>query len=254
MTAEKITAMVVDDEKDGQEVLLNLLNRYFPEIAVPAVASGVDEAFDLVARHRPDLVFLDIQMPGKDGFELLKQYTEVPFGVIFVTGFDRYAIDAIRFSALDYITKPVEIPVLAEAIRRARKAIHEKREQHLQIVNLLYNLEAGPEAKKIAVHHAEKVHVLATSQIECIEADGRYSKLCTTEAREFYTARCMREFEEYLADNPHFVRISKSCMININHLRSYDKGEPCILEMNSGRSFEISRRRKPEVLALLRNL
>ena len=254
MTGERITALVVDDEIDGQEVLQNLLNRYFPGISVLAVASGVDEAFDLIARHNPDLVFLDIQMPGKDGFELLKQYTEVPFGVIFVTGYDQYAINAIRFSALDYITKPIEIPVLFEAIKRAQKAILEKQENRLQIINLLYNLEADPEAQKIAVHHAEKVYMLATSRIECIEADGRYSKLSTTDAREFYTARCMREFEEYLADNPHFVRISKSCIININYLRSYDKGEPCILEMNNGRSFEISRRRKSDVLTLLRNL
>lgn len=245
---------MVDDEKDGQEILQQLLTLYFPEVQILGTASGVEEACGMIDRHTPDLVFLDIQMPGKNGFELLRQYVEVPFEVIFVTGFDQYAINAIRFSALDYLSKPVEINLMSDAIKRAKKRISEKKENRQQIINLLHNLDATPDLQKIAVHHAEKVHLLNVSEIESIEADGRYSKLITGDVREFYTARCVKDFEEYLDENPHFVRISKSCILNVMYIRSYQKGEPCILEMNSGRSFEISRRRKQMVLALLGSL
>lgn len=251
MSTERITAILVDDEKDGQEILQQLLDRYFPEVEILGIASGVEEACEMIGRRTPDLVFLDIHMPGKDGFELLRQYVKVPFEVIFVTGFDQYAINAIRFSALDYLSKPVEINLLSDAVKKAQKRISEKKGNRQQIINLLHNLDATPDLQKIAVHHAEKVHLLNVSEIESIEADGRYSKLITGDVREFYTARCVKDFEEYLYENPHFVRISKSCIVNVMYIRSYQKGEPCILEMNSGRSFEISRRRKQEVLALL---
>jgi len=254
MKEERLTSILVDDEKDGQELLQNLLNRYFPEIEIQGIASGVDEAYELIGRFGPDLVFLDIQMPGSNGFDLLRRYTDLPFEVIFVTGFDQYAINAIRFSALDYLTKPVDVNELFEAVKRARKSISARKENRSYIVQLLHNLDAAPADKKIAIHNSEKVHILNASEIEYIEADGRYSKICMSNGAVFLTARNLREFEDYLGGSSAFIRVHKSIIINTAQVAAYQKGSLCIVELRSGKSIEVSRRRKQEILDLLQRL
>jgi len=248
---EKITAILVDDENKNREVLKNLLTNFFPEVEILGEAESVESAFKLVNQKNPQLVFLDIQMPRSSGFNLLKKFDVVPFEVIFVTSYDQYAITAIKFSALDYLLKPVEVKDLKSAIEKAKKSIASKHQTNGQIINLLNNLDEENKERKVAVHVGEKVELISATDIIYIEADGSYCKIKT--ANDKYTiAKFLKDFEEYFGENSDFVRIHKSCLINVRHIKNYSKGEPCFIEMIDGITFEVARRKKQEVLERLR--
>ena len=251
--SDRITALMVDDEKGGREVLRNLIGKFCPEIRIVGEAENVEAAFQQINEKKPQLVFLDIQMPRASGFSLLKQFDPVPFEVIFVTSFDQYAINAIKFSALDYLLKPVEIEDLQQAIKKAVRSIEMKTSSNPQFINLLHNLETDLHDRKIAVHIGENVRLLSEFQIAYIEGDGRYCNISMDNGDSYTTARYLKDFEDYLGQGSSFVRISKSYLLNAKHIRQYSKGEPCIIEMQNGKVFEVSRRKKQEVMEKLRN-
>lgn len=243
-----ITALLVDDEADNRELLSNLLQSYFPEIEVLGTASSVDQAYGLILKTSPQLVFLDIQMPRANGFNLLTKFDPVPFEVIFVTSYDQYAINAIKFNALDYILKPVEIENLQETIKRAVQKIEQNKRDTLQIVNLLYNLDTQNKDKRIAVHVSDRVKILDVREIMYIEADGRYCNIFNKDGERFSTAKILKDFEDYFGQESSFMRISKSYLINVSYIKSYSKGEPLMVEMTDEIIFEVPRRKKSEIL------
>lgn len=249
---KRITAVIIDDETQSRFVLQTLIAQNFPEIELIGEAANVDEAYQLVLNKKPQLVFLDIQMPRSDGFTLLKQFEKVPFEVIFVTSFDQYAIRAIKFSALDYLMKPVEISDLRQAINKARESISLKRNNQPQIVNLLKNMQ-DQENQSISVHTADSVRMIEEKSIVSIMSDGNYCTIRTDGDERFVTTRRIIDFEEYFDDDSSsFVRISRRHIINTRKIVKYSKGDPCIIEMCNEETFEVSRRRKTEVLAKLK--
>ena len=249
----KITAILVDDESNCREVMKDLLESFFPEVDILGEADNVENAFTLIQLAKPQLVFLDIQMPRKSGFSLLKKYEEIPFEVIFVTSHDQYAINAIKFSALDYLLKPVEINDLRIAVNKAVKSIKAKRNSNVQIINLLHSLETDSKDRSVMVHSGDQVKLVSTNNIVYIEADGRYCNIMTNNQESYYTAKYLKDFEEYFGEQSTFVRIHKSCLLNISHIKGYSKGEPCMIEMLNGSTFEVSRRKKQEVLEKVKN-
>ena len=235
-------------------MLNTLLRKHFPEIDIVGEAEDVEEAFALINKLNPQLVFLDIQMPRADGFSLLKRFDPVPFEVIFVTSFDQYAITAIKFSALDYLLKPVEVDDLTEALKKAAASIESQRSKQPQIINLLHSIDDLPETHHIAVHTSDSVRLLEENSVVSVTADGNYCIIHTDSNERFTTAaRRLRDFEDYFGGGSTFVRISKSQMINAKKIRRYSKGEPCMIEMMNGETFEVSRRRKSDVLNKLKN-
>ena len=250
---EKVRSLVVDDEKNCRTILTTILRETGSEIEVVGEANGVDEAYRLINELHPQLVFLDIQMPGGNGFTLLKMWKEIPFDVIFVTAFDQYALNAIKYSALDYLLKPVVKEDLKFAVNKALKNIQLRLNMQQQIVALLSNLDPKVEDKRIALHVHDKVKLINVNLIAYIEADDSYCKIKLITNENYTIAKLLKDFEEMFADSCDFVRIHKSCMINVKHIREYTKGEPCIIEMKDGREFEVSRRKKQEVLEKLKN-
>ncbi len=249
---EKIKSIIVDDEKKSRTILTNILKEVGPAIEIVGEAQSVDEAFGLINELHPQLVFLDIQMPGGNGFVLLKMWEEIPFDVIFVTAFDQYALNAIKYSALDYLLKPVGNDDLKFAVNKAIKNIRHRLNMQQQIVALLSNLDPEISEKRIAVHVHDKVKLINIKLIEYIEADDSYSKIKLLTGEIFTIAKLLKDFEEMFFDNHDFVRIHKSCMINVKNIKEYTKGEPCIIEMRDGKQFEVSRRKKQEVLEKLK--
>ncbi|HET6991300.1 MAG TPA: response regulator [Bacteroidia bacterium] len=249
---EKIKTVLVDDEAGSREVLFSLLEKYFPEIEVVGQASNVEEAFHLLNKLNPQLIFLDIQMPKASGFDLLKKFEHISFEIVFVTSFDKYAINAIKFSALDYLLKPVELGDLKLAIDKVVRSISIKANSGIQVINLLHNLESDLIDRKIAVHAGEKVKLLSELNIVYVEGEGRYCHLTMIDKEVYTTAKNLKEFEEYFESTNNFVRITKDIIINIRHIRNYSKGEPCIIEMINGKSFDVARRKKTEVLEKLK--
>lgn len=249
---KKITAILVDDEENSRQVLSGLLHRFCPEVEVCGEAEDAEAAYELVTRTYPNLVFLDIQMPSSNGFNLLRRFPELPFEVIFVTGFDQYALHAIRFSALDYLLKPVEVPDLVAAVQKAARKLLAPSNNKPQIINFLHNIEDNRKQKTIMVHVRENVVVIPVGTICIIEADNRYCSVHTIMGEHYTITRTLKEFEAFFAGDPAFLRISRDVIIHTAFVRSYSKGEHCIIEMQTGRIFEISRRKKQEVLAHLR--
>jgi two-component system, LytTR family, response regulator len=248
----KRTAVIVDDEEKSRRVLKSLLASFFPEVELLGEAANVEEAYELVETRKPQLVFLDIQMPRANGFSLLKKYETVPFEIIFVTSYDKYAINAIKFSALDYLMKPVEVKDLKEALARAGRIIDLKTNRNVQIINLLNSMNPAEKTKKVAIHQNEFVKLIDSEKIVSIEASGSYCHIVTCDNERYILAKYIKDFEEYLDGIPNFIRIHKSCLLNLKHMVKYSKGEPCIIEMNNGQSFEVSRRKKQEVLEKLK--
>lgn len=244
---------MVDDENSSRIVLKELLSSFCREISVVGEASGVDEAYVVISDKKPDLIFLDIKMPTGTGFSLLKKFESVPFEVIFITGYDTYAIQAIRFSALDYLLKPVAVPELQEAVKRALHKFENNFASQKNVVNLLQNEQEEGVNKKIALHKNDSVHFIKISDISHIESDWNYSTIYTQHHEVFSSAKTLKEFEEYLRKFNCFVRIHKSCLMNANHILQYTKGEPCIVTMQNGTELEISRRKKQEVLEILKS-
>ncbi|MCE3225548.1 MAG: two component transcriptional regulator, LytTR family [Bacteroidetes bacterium] len=248
----KRTAIIVDDEERSRRVLKSLLSSFFPETEVLGEASNVDEAYELINKKNPQLVFLDIQMPRANGFSLLKKYEVVPFEVIFVTSYDKYAINAIKFSALDYLMKPVEVKDLTEAMDKAGKIIDLKANRNIQMINLLNAVGHEEKLRKIAIHEGDFVKLVDCDHVVSIEADGSYCHIITDQNDRFTLAKYLKDFEDYFGESSNFIRIHKSCLLNLKHIIKYSKGEPCIIEMSNGQNFEVSRRKKQEVLERLK--
>ncbi|MCD6066527.1 MAG: two component transcriptional regulator, LytTR family [Bacteroidetes bacterium] len=244
---DTISAILVDDERDSRIVLKDLLEHFFPEVNLVGEADNVENAFKLINEKHPQLVFLDIQMPRQSGFNLLKKFEEVPFEVIFVTSYDQYAINAIKFSALDYLLKPVEVKDLKEAIAKARKSIDLKTKSNVQIINLLKSIDTANE-KRVVVYAGDHVRLLNETAISYIESDGAYCIITTDTGDRFTIAKYLKDFEEYLGDRSPLLRIHKRWMINVHHIKGYSIGDPCVVEMLNGKKFEIARRKKVEIL------
>jgi len=243
----KINSIIVDDEKNSREVLQTLLAKFCPEVNVVGQASNVEEAYQVISKIRPDLVFLDIQMPLSNGFSLLQKFDIIPFSVIFVTSYDHYAIHAIKFSALDYLLKPVETSELVSAVT---KAVSKKREVNRYIINLLDNIDENTPDKKIPFHVNGGVRFINTSSITHIEADSNYSNVFC-EGEKIPSCKSLKDFMDFLAQNPHFIKINKSVAINLKYLKEYSKGDTFTVTLTTGAVFESSRRKKSEILERL---
>lgn len=249
----KLSLVLVDDEEKSRKVLGTLVKEYFPEVSIIGESGDVDEAYALINRTHPDLVLLDIQMPGGDGFWLLKKWEKIPFDVIFVTSFDEHAIEAIKYSALDYLLKPVQVHELRFAIDKAIHQTESRAVKQSQVISLLHNLDSADEDKKVAVHSQDKVRFLNTKQIMYIEVDGHYSTIKLYNFEKFTTTKPLTYFEELLSADKRFVRIHKSFMINVSYIKEYSKGDPCIVTLIDGKQFEVARRKKQEILERLKS-
>lgn len=247
-----LNAIIVDDEEKSIRVLQNLVEKICPQIKIVASAEDIDTAFTLINSHHPDLVFLDIQMPDGNAFDLLRRFENIPFDIIFVTSYDHYAINAIRFSAVDYLLKPVDLNELRNAASRALQKARSRVSNDKHIVNLLHNLDADAVEQKISVHHNETVVFISLAQITCIEAFDRYSYVHTVDNAKYMVSRTLKEFELFLQDIDLFIRISKNTILNINHIKEYSKGDPSIVTLKTGQSYEIARRKKQEILNRLK--
>lgn len=248
-----LNAVIVDDEPRNRQTLISLLQNVCPQVTIVGEAQDVDEAFAAISDTKPNLVFLDIQMPRGNGFQLLEKFDSIFFEIIFVTSFDQYAITAIKFSALDYLLKPIDTNELKIAVAKALQKT-EKENKFLLYQNLLQNVKPDVKDKKMAVHVNNKVVFIQMSKVMYIEADSNYSYIHITDSESYHTAKTLKEIEEFTSELSNFVRINRYIIINTAHCSHYQKGEPAQVVLKNGKSFEISRRKRPEVLEKLKNL
>lgn len=239
-----IKALLIDDEKMSRLTLRKLLEVYSPSVEIIAEAENAAEAAVLVKELKPDLVFLDVAMPGKNGIDFLKELEEINFEVIFVTAHDKYVLQAIRFAAVDYLQKPVEETLLVNAISNAAKRIQQKtNNQHIE--TFLHNIkqQAGQQPMQLCIPSIKGFQVVEISDIIYCEAENTYTNIHFKDGKKILASRPLMDYEMMLQDSL-FFRTHKSLLINMKHIKEYLKGEGGFAVMSNGKTLEVSRRKK----------
>ncbi len=250
----KLKCILIDDEPSGRIVLKELLTKYCPGVQIADEAASVTEAYEKISSLQPDFIFLDIQMPGGNGFDLLKKFDEINFDTIFVTSYDKYAITAIKFSALDYLLKPVDISDLVSSVEKVKSRKNSAGHPGNLVVNLLNNIDDTVNEKKLAIHHTDKVKFLKLSDIVCFEAANNYTCIFTADDQKYTAPRVLKDFEDFLPEQKNFIRLNKGVIVNVTYIQHYSKGEPCVISLKNKQEYEISRRRKIELKEVLQKL
>lgn len=241
-----ISALIVDDEKQNRESLLTLLTEYCPDVNVIGEASSVEAAIQFLSKQKPDLVFLDVEMPQGSGFDLLRQSHGADFKVIFVTAHSHYAIKAIRFSALDYLLKPVDTDDLIEAVR---KAVEQPSRNHSQQYNSLIENLSNAGLSKLAIPIKDGFAFLEPEEIIRLEADGTYTHIYTRD-QKYTGTKNIKEYELMLQDH-NFFRSHHSHLINLRHVKKFSRLDGYFVQMSDGSEVEISRRKKDNFLEVV---
>ncbi|MEM7372434.1 MAG: response regulator [Bacteroidota bacterium] len=242
-----IQTIIIDDEADARESLSMALKTYCSEIHVLAECSSAIEGLQRIQEHKPELVFLDIQMPHMTGFEMLQQLETIDFSTIFVTAYDTYAIKAIKFSAFDYLLKPLDIDDLQESVQRL---VEEKKEEADPRYKHLFN-NLNPKSpqpfERLAISTSEGMEFIQVEDIIYCQASGNYTVVHLPNKQHLLVSKTLKDFELLLEDKG-FCRVHHASLINLKHIQKYIKGEGGYVLLNDGHSVDISRRRKEEFL------
>lgn len=248
----KINAIVIDDESLNRDLITKLILKTNNNFNIIACAEDISLAYNLINEYRPDVIFLDIKMPMGSGFDLLKRFDNPEFEVVFVTGFDKYAIKAFDFNALDYILKPIDVSKLRVTLEKVQKRIFDKLYLPNNLKEILSSCdEAGFIITKIPIHDKDKVLLIDLKDVISIEADFGYTKFIMIDSKYYVSAKQLSSFEFIIDSHNNFIKINKGLYINANFIKNYSKGVICIINMINNSSYEVSRRKKGEILSLL---
>jgi two-component system LytT family response regulator len=225
-----IRAVIIDDEKLARDVIFNYLGEYCPDVEVISQASSVSSGLAAIRKALPDLVFLDIEMPDGNGFDLLRMFEKIDFKIIFVTAYSEYAMRAFRFSALDYLLKPVKIDELVEAVARVRSANLTGISPEI-INSLLTNIRSStPGQSTIVIPNIKGFEVLKVSEIIMCQADGYCTNLWLSGNRKVVSSKNLKHFNGLLEDQG-FMRVHHSYLVNLGHVTGYARqGEITLTE------------------------
>ena len=246
-----IKALLVDDKPGSLELLKWLISENCPDIGETAIASSVKEALQLLPHFKPDILFLDIQMPQQSGFDLLNAIEDWTFEIIFTTAYSEFAIEAIRFSALDYLLKPVDANELVKAVERYKaKKIFAPAGGELY-KNFIRNI-SSQNHRKLALPGTSDIKYVGLDEIIRLQSDRNYTKLFFTNGKQFLASKTLKEYDEILSSSGSFLRIHRMHLVNHNYIRRYEREG--ILYMKDGSALEVSRRRKEQVIEFLKGL
>ncbi len=245
-----IKTIIVDDEEKSRITLNNLVTKHCPELQIVDLCDSVASAEKSIALHSPELIFLDIEMPFENGFTLLEKIKNPAFRVIFTTAYGQYAIKAIKYSALDYLLKPVDVDELKNAVVKCGESKKTIGERSDDIEMLLSALKAKSKSAKIAVPTFEGLQMINANEIVKCIADESYTHITLTNGTKLVVSRILKEFEDLLSDL-NFLRVHNSSLINLTHVKKYIKGDGGYVIMSDDETVEVSRRKKNELLSRL---
>ncbi|TNE81120.1 MAG: response regulator transcription factor [Bacteroidetes bacterium] len=246
-----LKVVIVEDEKNSREGLRNLIEEFCSDTEVKGMAGSVDEGIAMIKELNPDLVMLDIEMQTATGFDLLEKLGEVNFDVIFTTAYEQYAIKAIKFSAIDYLLKPIDVNELITAVDKV-KAKRSSTSSNLQVELLLKNLKLeNPKTHKITLSTSEGMVFIPVTDIIRCEAQGAYTTFFLKENKKILVSKNLKEYESLLSDY-NFFRIHNSHLINLGEVERYIKSDGGYVVMKDGSQVAISNTRKDEFLELMK--
>lgn len=244
-----VRCIVVDDESKSRESLKILLEDFCGNADVLALCQNVEEGVNAIEKHNPDVVFLDIQMQGETGFDLLTKVKPINFEVIFTTAHSNYAIKAFKFSAIDYLLKPIDIEELKKAVEKVERKVNFNISARLE--QLVQNLKpSAGQNHKLALPTLDGLIFVKIEEIIYCEASSNYTQIFTHDGKKHVVSRTLKEYEELLADHD-FFRIHNSFLINLNSIKKYVRGEGGYVIMSNDVSLDVSKRKKEAFLSRL---
>lgn len=239
-----LKAIIIDDEPDCVRLLALQLKEHCPNVQILAQLTNSEEGLQAIQALEPDVVFLDIEMPGMNGFTLLEQLDDIPFSLIFVTAYNEFALKAFRFSALDYLLKPLDTQELQEAVQKAEKR---QRVDQRQIELLKMQMQGGQYPQKIAVPGQGGVVFIELKELVLCEAESNYTKLLLTNGKTYLLSKTLRDVQQVLEER-HFLRVHRQYLINLEHIKMYHKGDNAYLLMCGDITVPVAKNQKERLV------
>ncbi len=244
-----ISVVVIDDEPKARETIINILQLSPTKLKIIGQADDVKSGFDVINTQKPDLVLLDINLPDGTGFDLLKKFEKINFKVVFITAHEEYAVIAFKFSALNYILKPVASGELLQSVEKASESIH-KEETELKLSAFLSNLD---KIRKIVLKTAKSIHIVNVKDIIHCEADGNYTNFYLDNGEKLMVSKTLKDYSEML-EQAGFFRTHQSHLVNLDHISRYDKTEGGHLVMDNESIVPVSSRKKETLFRLFESM
>lgn len=248
-----IKAVIIDDEIAIQEMNSRLLADYFPEIELVGLADSIKNGVELILRQNPDLVLLDIELTDGTGFQLLQKLQPYNFKVVFITGFDSFAIKAIKFSAIDYILKPVNETEFQQAVQRALELINKNENTQPQAEVLMNSFKKEFNNKKLVLRTSESLHIINISDIYFCKSDNSYTTFYFEDNEKILVSKSLKDYEGLLADYG-FFRPHQSFLVNLHHIKRVDKTDGGFIVMENKKEIPVSLRQMKNLIGLLEKL
>jgi len=244
-----IRCVLIDDESNSLEMMEWLLKTYCPQVQIEAMCNSAEKGIEAIEKHKPDVVFLDIEMPHMNGFDMLEHFDRLSFDVVFCTAYDQFAIKAFRYSALNYLLKPVDPEDLKETIRRLeeRKSSPSKEQIELLLQNI--HTQQKPTVQRIALTTGDGMIFVSTSDILYCQAESNYTAVVLEGRKKVLVSKVLKDIDEALA-GPDFFRIHNSYLINLNKIKKFVRGEGGYVIMEDNATVSISRSRRQEFMEL----
>jgi two-component system, LytTR family, response regulator len=245
--------IIIDDEEKARKTIYNYLALSCKEVEVVAQADSVESGYQAIVDFKPDLVLLDINLTDGTGFDLLKKFDHISFKLIFITAYEEFAIKAFKFSALDYLLKPLNPQELVEAIEKAGKTI-ENENVELRFKAFINNFDNKPKTdKKLVLKTSENIHLVDIKDIIRCEADGGYTTFFLTDGRKILVSKNLKEYEDILTEY-NFFRPHHSHLVNLTYMLSFEKRDGGSIVMKDKSMVPVSTRRKDELMNIFENL
>lgn len=241
---KEIKAVIIDDEPSARQFLAALLEKFFPHVEVIAQADSIKTGIETLNKNKPDLVFLDIEMPHGHSFDILENVDNLDYEIVFITAHNQYALDAFKFSAIDYLLKPVKISDIKRALDRFEKRSDNSGEKE-KIRVLLDNLNQN--LNRIVLPTSKGFEIASINEILRCEGDRNYTNFVFSDGRKILVSKTLKEFEDLLT-NYGFFRIHQSYLVNLKYIKKFFKGKSPEIEMHDGEILPIARNRKEEFL------
>ncbi len=248
MTEQKIKTVIVDDEKRARESIADMIALYCPKLNIAGVADSVLSGLEMIKTENPDLVFLDIKMQDGTGFDLLNRIENKNFALIFLTAYDEYAIKAFKFSAVDYLLKPLDPDELISAVN---KAVEDIENNKMNISTLIENLNSiKKDNKKIVLKTTDSIHLISINDIIRLESTGNYTKFYLVNQKPIMVSHTLKDYDDILTEYG-FFRVHQSHLVNLQHIIRLDKADGGVIVLTNNEQAPISIRKKEAFLKVL---
>lgn len=248
-----MTCIITDDEQNSRETLRHLLNVICPDLLILAEAKNTNEAKRFMERLKPDILFLDINMPNQTGIEFVEENFPLPCQVIFTTAFNEHAVKAFRLNAIDFLLKPIDPDELEAAVNKCKNQASIINKQQLGSVKAMLQNTEDKNLQRLAISTSEGIHFINIHEIIWLESMGSYTKFGLQHQAQLIASKGIGEYEELLSTHS-FLRVHQSSLINIHHIKRYIKGDGGQLIMSDDHEIEVSRRKKEELMEVLKRL